>query len=110
MSYIPERGDAIWINFNPQAGHEQSGLRPALILTRKAYNSKSKMVICCPITTQVKGNPIEVAIPDGLEVKGVILPNQIKSLDWASRGAKFIDKIPDDVLNSVLAKINALLR
>jgi mRNA interferase MazF len=110
MVYIPDRGDAIWINFEPQAGHEQAGLRPAVVLTRKSYNHRAKMLICCPITSQIKHNPIEVIIPDGLKVKGAILPNQVKSLDWTVRGAQFRDKIPDDVLEDVLAKIDALLR
>lgn len=79
--YIPQRGDVVWINFNPQAGHEQAGHRPAVVLSPGMYNDKTHLAILCPITNRVKGYPFEVAIPVGLEVKGVILADQIKSMD-----------------------------
>ena len=110
MAYVPERGDAIWLQFNPQAGHEQAGRRPALVLTPKAYNQKVGLLICCPITNQEKGYPFEVKLPVGVGVTGVILTDQVKSLDWQARQASFIDKVPQAVVADVLAKLNTLLR
>lgn len=110
MAYIPERGDAIWLEFNPQAGHEQAGRRPALVLSPKSYNKKVGLLICCPITNRVKGYPFEVKLPDELNVSGVVLSDQVKSLDWKVRQADFIAKLPDDVVKDVLAKLNTLLR
>jgi len=85
MAYIPDSGDIVWIAFNPQAGHEQAGHRPALVLSPAAYNGKVGLAILCPITSQVKGYPFEVQIPDGLKVSGAILSDQVKSLDWKAR-------------------------
>ncbi|MEO1164618.1 MAG: endoribonuclease MazF [Chloroflexota bacterium] len=110
MAYTPDRGDAIWLEFNPQAGHEQAGRRPALVLSPKSYNSKVGLLICCPITNKSKGYPFEVKIPEDLDVTGVVLSDQVKSLDWKVRKAKFITKVSDDVLKDVLAKLNTLLR
>ncbi|MEZ4512747.1 MAG: endoribonuclease MazF [Chloroflexota bacterium] len=109
MSYAPELGDAVWLNFNPQAGHEQAGRRPALILTPKAYNEKVGLVICCPITSQVKGYPFEVPIPAGLAISGVILSDQVKSLDWRVRQAKQICSLPETTVTQVLRKLHTLL-
>lgn len=110
MAYVPDRGDAIWLEFNPQAGHEQAGRRPALVLSPKSYNSKVGLLICCPITNKSKGYPFEVKIPENLDITGVVLSDQVKSLDWKVRKAKFITKVSDDVLKDVLAKLNTLLR
>lgn len=110
MAYVPERGDAIWLEFNPQAGHEQAGRRPALVLSPKSYNSKVGLLICCPITNKVKGYPFEVKLSDELDVSGVVLSDQAKSLDWKARKAKFIAQVPDNVIKDVLAKLNTLLR
>jgi mRNA interferase MazF len=110
MAYVPDRGDAVWLTFNPQAGYEQAGRRPALILSPQAYNGKVGLAICCPITNQIKGYPFEVGIPDGLEVTGVVLSDQVKSLDWRARQAAFILKLPDEVVHQVLGKLNTLLR
>ena len=88
--YVPNRGDVVWIDFNPQTGHEQAGRRPAIVLSPSAYNGKVGLAILCPITNQAKGYPFEVPIPTGLAVKGVILADQVKSLDWQSRNAQFI--------------------
>ena len=110
MSYIPDRGDAIWLTFTPQAGHEQAGRRPALVLSPAAYNGKVGLALLCPITNQVKSYPFEVAIPDGIDVTGAILSDQIKSLDWRVRQATFITRLPDDILQDVLQKLNTLLR
>ncbi len=109
MSNIPDRGDAIWLTFSPQAGHEQAGRRPALVLSPATYNGKVGLALLCPITNQAKDYPFEVAIPDGLEVTGVILSDQIRSLDWRAREAEHITRLPNEVVYEVLAKINTLL-
>jgi mRNA interferase MazF len=108
-SYIPECGDVAWLNFNPQAGHEHSGRRPALVISPSLYNSKTGLALFCPITSIEKGYPFEVKLPDNSEVKGVILADQVKSLDWRSRDAKFVFKIPDDLIKETVNKIKALL-
>ena len=110
MAYIPDSGDIVWITFNPQAGHEQAGHRPALVLSPKAYNGKVGLAILCPITSQVKGYPFEVLIPDGLEVNGAILSDQVKSLDWKARNAEFSCKLPAAAYNEVVEKLSTLIR
>ena len=110
MAYIPDSGDIIWITFNPQAGHEQAGHRPALVLSPKAYNEKVSLSILCPITSQVKGYPFEVVVPEGLEIKGVILSDQVKSLDWKARNAQFSCKLPPEQFNEVVKKLGTLIR
>jgi len=107
--YVPNRGDLVLIDFNPQAGHEQAGRRPALILSPKEYNYKVGLAILCPITSKKKGYPFEVPIPDGLSIQGVILSDQIKNMDWKSRKADYVSKIPNDVLKAVLIKLYTLL-
>ena len=107
--YIPQRGDAIWITLNPQAGHEQAGRRPAVVLSPGAYNGKVGLAILCPITSQVKGYPFEVPIPDGLPVRGAVLADQVKSLDWKARQAEWMCTLPSDVTAEVLAKLGVLL-
>ena len=109
VEYTPECGDAVWITFNPQAGHEQSGRRPAIILSPRAYNDKVSLAILCPITTQIKGYPFEVSVPAGLKVNGVILSDQVKSLDWRARDTEFICRLPQKTLSEVLGKLAALL-
>lgn len=109
MAYVPERGDVVWITFNPLAGHEQSGHRPAVVLTPKAYNGKVGLALLCPITSQVKGYPFEVPIPDGLPVSGVILSDQVKSLDWRARNSKKACSLPMETMNAVLQRVKALL-
>ena len=94
---------------NPQAGHEQAGRRPALILSPAAYNDKVGLALLCPITSRVKGYPFEVQIPNGLPVSGVVLCDQLKSLDWQIRRAEFICKLPNEVTVEVLGKLSALL-
>lgn len=108
-SYVPNRGDAVWISFNPQAGHEQAGHRPAVVLSPKAYNGKVGLALLCPITSQIKGYPFEVKIPDGLDVHGVILSDQVKSLDWGARNTELICEVPEEVVREVLAKALTLL-
>ena len=107
--YIPDRGDIIWLNFDPKSGHEQSGRRPALVISPKNYNEKTSLSICCPITSQIKGYPFEVIIPDKLKISGVILSDQIKNLDWKTRKAEYICKLPDLVFKDILNKINVLI-
>jgi mRNA interferase MazF len=109
MAYIPESGDIVWITFNPQAGHEQAGRRPALVLSPAAYNGKVGLAILCPITSQVKGYPFEVSIPDGLAVSGAILSDQVKSLDWQERKAEFGCKLPANTFNEVVQKLTTLI-
>ena len=110
MAYIPDSGDIVWIMFNPQAGHEQAGQRPALVLSPAAYNGKVGLAILCPITSQVKGYPFEVILPDGLEVRGAILSDQVKSLDWKARKAEFACKLPYVSFNEVVQKLSTLIR
>ncbi len=109
-AYVPNRGDIVWLAFTPQAGREQAGRRPAVVLTPARYNEKVGLAICCPITSQVKGYPFEVAMPDGLPTSGVALADQVKSLDWRSRHAALIARLPDDVLEEILLKLAALLQ
>ncbi len=109
MAYIPNRGDIVWITFNPQAGHEQAGRRPALVLSPTAYNGKVGLAILCPITSQIKNYPFEVLIPEGLKIGGAILSDQIKSLDWKARQAEFVCKLPSSTLNEVLQKLGTLI-
>jgi len=109
-TYIPDRGDVIWITLNPQAGHEQAGRRPALVISPAAYNSKTDLAILCPITSHVKGYPFEVVIPQGLKVSGAVLSDQIKNLDWTARAAEFICKLPDSIVQEVLKKLSTLIR
>ena len=109
MAYIPNSGDIVWITLNPQAGHEQAGRRPALVLSPAAYNGKVGLAILCPITSQIKGYPFEVLIPDGLEISGAILSDQVKSLDWKARQAEFVCRVPTATLSEVLQKVNTLL-
>jgi len=107
--YTPHRGDFFWIHFNPQAGREQAGRRPALALSAFSYNKKVGLALVCPVTSKIKGYPFEVPIPDGLKVSGAILCDQIKTIDWKARKAKLISKAPDQLINEVLARIYAIL-
>jgi len=109
MSYTPERGDVVWITFTPRAGHEQAGRRPAVILSPQAYNDKVGLALMCPITSQIKGYPIEVGIPEDCDVNGVILADQVKSLDWRTRQAELLCQIPPGTVAEVLEKLKTLL-
>ncbi len=108
-AHVPNRGDVVWLDLQPQAGHEQAGRRPALVLSPSAYNGKVGLAIFCPITTRVKGYPFEVVLPEGLKAKGALLSDQVKSLDWRARKAKFLCRLPESVVGEVLAKLNTLL-
>lgn len=107
--YVPERGDVVYLDFKPQTGHEQAGRRPALVLSPSIYNGKVGLAILCPITSQIKGYPFEVWIPDECEVRGAVLADQIKSLDWRARRADFKCTMPKEVIEETLEKISALL-
>ncbi|HET54248.1 MAG TPA: endoribonuclease MazF [Ignavibacteria bacterium] len=108
-SYVPERADVVWLNFDLQLGHEQSGRRPALVISPKIYNEKTGLALFCPITSQVKNYPFEVRLPVNLEIDGVILSDQVKNLDWKIRNAEFICKLPNIALSETLNKINVLI-
>ena len=107
--YVPDRGDAVWLHFDPQTGHEQAGRRPALVLSPASYNGKVGLAILCPITQQAKGYPFEVALPAGSTVVGVVLSDQVKSLDWRARSAEQIGRVPPRITDEVLKKLATLL-
>jgi mRNA interferase MazF len=107
--YIPKQGDIIWTNFTPQAGREQAGRRPALILSPIRYNRRVGLALVCPISTRVKGYPGEVMIPEGLAVSGVVLADQVKSIDWQARGAEFACQMPLEVVAAVVTVLTNLL-
>jgi len=105
----PERGDLVWLEFNPQAGSEQAGRRPALVISPRSYNRKVGLALVCPITSHVKGYPFEVVLPAGIEAQGAILCDQVKSLDWRARGATYFGSVPDAVIEEVTARILTLV-
>jgi len=107
--YVPERGDLLWLTFYPQAGHEQAGRRPALVLSPSAYNRRANLALVCPITSAAKGYPFEVALPSGLPLAGVVLADHLKSADWGARRAEFVIKVSADLLAEVTAKLRPLL-
>lgn len=107
--HVPRPGEVVWLKFDPQAGHEQAGTRPALVLSPAAYNAKTSMMVCCPITNQVKNYPFEVLIRGNPNVTGAILSDQIKNLDWRARKARYKGNVSDDELAETLGKIRALL-
>jgi mRNA interferase MazF len=108
-TYIPSRGDVAWMDFDPQLGREQSGRRPALILSQHEYNRTIGLLVCCPITSRLKDYPFEVTIPDGLSVHGAVLSDHIKSLDWRHRNPSFICHMPEPVIMQVLAKFHSII-
>ncbi len=107
--YVPERGEVVWITFNPQAGHEQAGRRPAVVLSPRNYNGITGLAILCPITSHVKNYPFEVLLPLGMPVAGAILSDQVKSLDWRARKAESIGVLPADIVHEILDKVGTLL-
>jgi len=107
---VPDRGDAIWLTFDPQAEHEQSGKRPALVLSPRDYNAKVGLALVCPITRQVKGYPFEIPLPSGTPLGGAVLCDQVKSLDWRTRKAQRIASLPAPVVEQVVLRIELLLR
>ena len=107
--YIPERGDIVYMNFSPQTGREQSGRRPALTLSSYNYNALSGLAVFCPITSRVKGYPFEVNVGEGSKTEGVVLSDQVKSIDWERRGVSFVEKADDELVEEVLEKLGVLL-
>lgn len=108
--YVPARGDLVWLSFDPQVGHEQRGARPALVVSPAEYNRRVGLALFCPVTSQRKGYPFEVELPESGSVQGVVLADQIKSLDWRARRARRIEDAPSSVVEEVLAKIEVLVR
>jgi len=107
-NYVPERGDIVWLNFNHGSGHEQQGKRPAIVVSPKAYNEKVGLGLFCPITSKIKNYPFEVKI-ENEKIEGVVLSDQIKSLDWKSREIEFIAKETSEKMSEIIDKINVLL-
>jgi mRNA interferase MazF len=106
---VPAAGDLVWLTFDPRAGHEQRGRRPALILSPRAYNAKARLAIACPITSQVKGYPFEVRLPLAGKITGAILADHVKNLDWHARRAVFESKAPEDIVADVRERLRVLL-
>jgi mRNA interferase MazF len=107
--YVPRRGDVVWLQFDPRAGHEQADRRPALVLSPESYNGRIGLALLCPITSQVKEYPFEVALPAGSTISGVVLSDQVKSLDWRARRADLIQTVPPRVTGEVLQKLDTRL-
>jgi mRNA interferase MazF len=107
-AYVPDVGDVVWLEFHPQAGHEQAGRRPALVMSPSLYNGKTGLMICCPLSTRIKGYPFEVPTRVGGQA-GVVLSDQVKSLDWKVRRARKKGSVPESVVLEVRARIKALL-
>jgi len=108
-AYVPDAGHVVWLEFDPQAGHEQAGLRPALVLSPASYNGKVGLALVCPVTSQVKGYPFEVALPPGGPISGVVLADQVRSCDWRARRARPAGRAPAVVVASALGRARALL-
>ncbi|TDA65486.1 MAG: endoribonuclease MazF [Clostridia bacterium] len=108
-NYVPDRADIVRLEFSPKARHEVAGRRPALVVSPKSYNSKVGVALMCPLTSKRKGYPFEVPLPSTAGISGVVLADQIKNLDWQARKAEFVCKVPSDVTQEVLAKIQALI-
>jgi mRNA interferase MazF len=109
MGYIPKRGDIVWLDFNPQVGYEQKGRRPAIVLSPKSYNAKTHLALVCPIKSQIKNYPFEVNLSDNLITKGVVITDQIKSLDWQTRNIEFIESVNNELIHQIISKSILLL-
>src|ERR1051326_8913061 len=109
MPFVPDAGDLIWFTFDPQAGHEQAGRRPALVLSPRAYNQRSGLALLCPLTSRAKGYPFEVELPPGCGAAGVVLADQVKSADWSVRFVGKIGRVPASTLDEVVARLAPLL-
>ena len=109
QGYVPDAGHVVWLEFSPQAGHEQAGRRPGLVLSPRSYNEKSSVALFCPITSKVKGYPFEVLLPPSMRVTGVVLSDQVRSLDWRARRARFEEQAPAQVVREVKEKLSVLL-
>jgi mRNA interferase MazF len=106
---VPDAGDLVWLTFDPQTGREQRGRRPALILSPRAYNSRTELALACPITSRVKGYPFEVLLPDEGPVKGAVLADHVRNLDWAARQVQFVKKAPQDIVADVRERLRVLI-
>jgi mRNA interferase MazF len=109
VDYVPARGDFIWLNFDPQSGHEQMGKRPALVVSHTEFNQQRGFILVCPVSNTKRKNPFYVNIPDGEAVTGVLMADQLRSLDYRSRGAELIATCPKDLLLEVLARIYPIM-
>lgn len=107
--YIPARGDLVWLEFTPQAGHEQAGTRPALVISPREYNRRVGLALFCPVTSRVKDYPFEVVLPPGLKLQGVVLADQVKSLDWRVRRARYAAQVSAAVMREVVGRILVLV-
>jgi len=108
-AYVPDAGDLVWLTFDPQAGHEQRGRRPALILSPRIYNAKARLAIACPVTSHVKGYPFEVPLPPGGRIAGVVLADHVKNVDWQARRVAFEAKAPEEIVTDVRERLRVLL-
>ena len=106
---VPDRGDLVWLNSNSQAGHEEAGHRPALVLSPRAYNERASVALFCPVTSTAKGYPFEVEVPAGGPIRGVVLADQVRSLDWRARRLTFAAAAPRQVVAEVLGKLRVLV-
>ena len=109
LLYCPDRGDFVWLDFDPIRGHEQRGRRPALVLTRRVFNERGGLCLACPVTSTDLGFSFDVKLPQGLQVKGVIRAHHLRSLSWTERQCEFLSKCPHEVFSEVLARVKALL-
>jgi len=107
--YIPDRGDIVWLTLDPQAGHEQAGRRPVVVLSPRSYNARVGLALFCPVTSKMKGYPFEVRLPESVSVEGVVLADQVKSLDWRARRAEFLARLSLATLDEVSQKLLTLL-
>ena len=107
--FVPDCGDIVWLQFNPQAGHEQAGHRPALVLSPRTYNERTGLALCCPITSQIKGYPFEVVLPAGIAASGAVLSDQVKCLDWRVRDANLMCTAPNEVIDQVRHNVMLLM-
>jgi mRNA interferase MazF len=105
--FVPDAGDVVWLEFDPQAGHEQAGRRPAVVLSPASYNGKTGLMVCCPLTTRIKGYPFEVVLAS--QPGSVVLSDQVKNLDWRARRATRNGKVTDAELHQVRGKLRALI-
>lgn len=109
VRYTPKRGDLVWLNFQPQSGREQSGRKPAVVISNTNYNIKVGLAIFCPITSSVKGYPFEIELPKSVSINGVVLVDQVKSLDWQKRDAEFIDKLDNGSLERIISLLGIII-
>ena len=107
--YIPNRGDIVWLDFNPRTGREQAGHRPAIVVSPKQFNSLSSLLFVCPITSKIKGFSFEVSLPEEMQTQGVVLIHHLRSVDWKIRGIKFIEQAPISVIEEIQAKLEPLI-